>query len=138
MGCLLWPVIMVGCLNSCLFSFGHQVFLRAPWEGRQGEVSRTEQAFMATTRLYIGGVPYSSTEDSLRAAFEQAGPVTSAEIVMDRQTGRSRGFAFVEIDAESADKAIEMWDGKEFEGRTLTVSIARAREERGDRQDFRR
>lgn len=96
--------------------------------GRQVEVIRTLHiAFMANTRLYVGGIPYSSTEDGLRAAFEQAGTVHSAEIVMDRQTGRSRGFGFVEMDAEAADKAIEMWNDKEFEGRRLSVSIARER-----------
>lgn len=82
---------------------------------------------MANKRLYVGGIPYSSTEDTLRSAFEQAGTVQSAEIVMDRQTGRSRGFGFVEMDEEGADKAIEMLDGKDFEGRRLSVSVARER-----------
>ncbi len=82
---------------------------------------------MANKRLYVGGIPYTSTEDTLRAAFEQAGTVQSAEIVMDRQTGRSRGFGFVEMDEEGADKAIEMLDGKDFEGRRLSVSVARER-----------
>lgn len=82
---------------------------------------------MANKRLYVGGIPYSSTEDALRSAFEQAGTVHSAEIVMDRQTGRSRGFGFVEMDDEGADKAVEMLDGKDFEGRRLSVSPARER-----------
>jgi len=85
---------------------------------------------MANKRLYVGGIPYSTTEDALRAAFEQAGTVHSAEIVMDRQTGRSRGFGFVEMDEEGADKAVEILDGKDFEGRRLSVSVAREREER--------
>jgi RNA recognition motif-containing protein len=87
------------------------------------------------TRLYVGGLPYSTTEDSLRGAFAQAGTVASASIIMDRMTGRSKGFGFVEMasDAE-AQKAIELWNGKEFEGRRLTVNEARPMEARAPRQ----
>jgi len=86
------------------------------------------------TKLYIGGVSYGSTEDGLRDAFAQAGSVTSAKIIIDKMTGRSRGFAFVEMatDAE-AQKAIELWNGKELDGRTLTVNEARPMEERAPR-----
>ncbi len=85
-------------------------------------------------KLYVGGVPYSSTEDALRAAFAVAGAVTAVSIIMDRITNRSRGFAFVEMESEeAAQKAIEMLDGKEFEGRTLSVSFARPQERNGDR-----
>ena len=84
-------------------------------------------------KLYVGGVPYSSTEDSLKNHFSQAGEVASATIITDRYTGRSRGFGFVEMaDEDGAKKAIELFDGKEFEGRKLTVNIARPREERGN------
>jgi len=84
-----------------------------------------------STKLYVGGLPYSSTEDSLRNHFAQAGEVTSASIIMDKMTGRSRGFGFVEMtEAEGAQKAIEMFDGKDFEGRTLTVNEARPKEDR--------
>ncbi|HRH24442.1 MAG TPA: RNA-binding protein, partial [Candidatus Paceibacterota bacterium] len=68
---------------------------------------------MANTKLYVGGIPYRTTEDELRTAFEEAGTVTSASIIMDRMTGRSRGFGFVEMaDEASAQAAIDRWDGK--------------------------
>lgn len=83
------------------------------------------------TRLYVGGIPYRTTEDALREAFAQAGEVTSVKIIIDRMTGRSRGFGFVEMATpEAAAKAIEMWNGKEFDGRTLTVNEARPLEDR--------
>jgi len=88
-------------------------------------------------KLYVGGVPYSSTEEDLKNYFAEAGEVVSATIITDRYTGRSRGFGFVEMaDEDGAKKAIELFDGKEYEGRKLTVNIARPREERGnDRQE---
>lgn len=86
------------------------------------------------TKLYVGGLPYSSNDQSLRDAFAQAGTVVSATIIMDRMTGRSKGFGFVEMGSEEEAKAaIEMWHGKDFEGRTLTVNEARPMEPRGDR-----
>lgn len=82
-------------------------------------------------KLYVGGLPYSSTDASLRDAFAQAGNVTSATIIMDKMTGRSKGFGFVEMATdEEAQAAIAMWDGKEFEGRTLRVNEARPMEQR--------
>lgn len=82
-------------------------------------------------KLYIGGLPYSTTEDELRDAFAGAGAVTSASIIMDRMSGRSKGFGFVEMSSdEDAQKAIDMWNGKDFGGRTLTVNEARPMEER--------
>lgn len=82
-------------------------------------------------RLYVGGLPYATTEDALRNAFAQAGEVTSASIITDRMTGRSKGFGFVEMASdEEAQKAIEMWNDKEFEGRRLTVNEARPMEKR--------
>jgi cold-inducible RNA-binding protein len=77
-------------------------------------------------KLFVGGLPYRTTNDELKDAFARAGEVASASIVMDRETGRSRGFGFVEManDAD-ADQAISMWNGKDFDGRTLTVSDAR-------------
>ncbi|PIP25557.1 MAG: RNA-binding protein [Candidatus Moranbacteria bacterium CG_4_10_14_3_um_filter_41_65] len=86
------------------------------------------------TKLYVGGVSYGSTEDALQAAFAQAGNVVSAKIIIDKMTGRSRGFAFVEMATEDdAQKAIALWNGKELDGRTLTVNEARPMEERAPR-----
>ncbi len=77
-------------------------------------------------KLYIGGLPYSTTDDSLKQAFAQAGTVTTATVIIDRMSGRSKGFGFVEMSTdEEAQKAIEMFHGKDFEGRTLTVNEAR-------------
>ena len=88
-------------------------------------------------RLYVGGLSYNTTEDSLKQGFSQAGSVTSATIITDKFSGRSKGFGFVEMESdEEADKAIEMFNGKEFEGRTLTVNEARPMKERQPRQSF--
>lgn len=85
-------------------------------------------------KLYVGGLPYSTTQDELRDAFAKAGAVTSATIIMDRMTGRSKGFGFVEMaNDDEALAAIEMWNGKEFGGRTLTVNEARPLEPRAPR-----
>lgn len=87
--------------------------------------------------LYVGNVSYQSTDDSLAAAFAAAGTVVSAKIVMDKFTGRSRGFAFVDMSTEEeANKAIEMLDGKDLDGRPLRVSLARPKEDRPPRRDF--
>ena len=87
-------------------------------------------------KLYVGGIPYSTTGDALKASFAQAGTVDSAIIIMDKMTGRSKGFGFVEMaDDDGAAKAIEMWNGKDFEGRTLTVNEARPLEPRAPRQN---
>ncbi len=86
------------------------------------------------TKLYVGGVSYGTTEDGLRDAFAQSGNVVSAKIVIDKMTGRSRGFGFVEMGSEEeAQKAISLWHGKELDGRTLTVNEARPLEERPPR-----
>ena len=79
--------------------------------------------------LYVGNLPYTTTSDDLREAFEQFGTVTQAQVIADRQTGRSRGFGFVEMN-EGAEAAIEALNGTEFQGRTLTVNEARPRENR--------
>jgi RNA recognition motif-containing protein len=86
-------------------------------------------------KLYVGGLPYTTTEESLKAAFAQAGTVESASVIMDRATGRSKGFGFVEMATpEEAQAAIQMWDGKDLEGRTIRVNIARPKTE-GPRRD---
>ncbi|MEY4731239.1 MAG: hypothetical protein RL681_185 [Candidatus Parcubacteria bacterium] len=85
-------------------------------------------------KLYVGGLSYNTTQDTLQSSFAQAGTVTSASIVMDKMTGRSRGFGFVEFATdEEAQKAIELWNGKELDGRTLTVNVARPMEPRAPR-----
>lgn len=89
-------------------------------------------------KLYVGGLPYSTTEDELRDAFSQAGAVESASIIMDRMSGRSKGFGFVEMSSdEDAQKAIDLWNGKDFGGRSLTVNEARPMEERPRTNNFR-
>jgi RNA recognition motif-containing protein len=89
------------------------------------------------TKLYVGGLPYSTTEDALRDLFAQAGSVTSATIIMDKMTGRSKGFGFVEMSSDQeAQAAIEMFDKKDYEGRSLTVNEARPMEARPPRRDF--
>ncbi|MBU6323158.1 RNA-binding protein [Patescibacteria group bacterium] len=93
-----------------------------------------DNAGVSGAKLYVGGIPYRSTEDDIRKAFEEAGTVTSVSIISDRMTGRSRGFGFVEMSSEAeAQAAIERWDGKEFDGRTLSVSLARPQGERRER-----
>jgi len=82
-------------------------------------------------KLYVGGLPYSTTDDQLKDAFAQAGAVESSVIIMDKMSGRSKGFGFVEMSSDSeAQSAIDMWNGKDFGGRTLTVNEARPMEER--------
>jgi RNA recognition motif-containing protein len=80
--------------------------------------------------IYVGNLSFSTTADDLREAFGQHGTVTSAQVVMDRETGRSRGFGFVEM-SDGGDAAIQALNGTEFQGRTLTVNEARPRTERG-------
>ncbi|MDO8593211.1 MAG: RNA-binding protein [bacterium] len=85
-------------------------------------------------KLYVGGVSYSTTEGALKDAFSQAGNVTSAIIIMDKMTGRSKGFGFVEMATEEeAQAAIEMFNGKELDGRQITVNEARPQEDRPKR-----
>lgn len=88
-------------------------------------------------KLYVGGLSYNTSEDALKDAFSKAGTVESATIITDKMSGRSKGFGFVEMSSEKeAEKAIEMWNGKELDGRTLTVNEARPMTERPPRRDF--
>jgi RNA recognition motif-containing protein len=83
-------------------------------------------------RLFVGNLPFSLSEDQLLDLFTQAGTVMEAKIVYDRETGRSRGFGFVEMASdEDAQSAIEKFDGHDAEGRPLKVNEARPREDRG-------
>lgn len=86
------------------------------------------------TKLYVGGIPYSSTNEDLKAHFGAAGTVTSAQIIIDKMTNRSKGFGFVEMSTEEeAQKAIAMFHDQDFQGRRLTVNIARPLAPREDR-----
>src|SRR5262245_51681967 len=80
--------------------------------------------------LYVGNLPFSTTQDDLREAFAQFGTVSRVQVISDRETGRSRGFGFVEME-DGAEEAVAKMNGAQFQGRTLTVNEARPREERG-------
>lgn len=85
--------------------------------------------------MYVSNLGYSITDASLRKLFEPFGPVSSAKIIMDRETGNSRGFGFVEMDSdEDAKQAMEKLNGKEVDGRAISVSVAREKEKRTDRR----
>lgn len=81
-----------------------------------------------STNLYVGNFAYSTTEGDLRALFGEYGEVVKAQVITDRDSGRSRGFGFVEMDsAEAAQKAIDALDGRDVGGRALTVNVAKPR-----------
>ena len=85
-------------------------------------------------KLYVGNLSFQTSSDDLNQLFAQAGTVESAAVVEDRETGRSRGFGFVEMSSkEEATKAIEQFNGKEINGRNLNVNEAKPREDRGNR-----
>ena len=85
-------------------------------------------------KLYVGGIPYSTTNEGLKAHFEQAGAVDEAMIIMDRMTNRSKGFGFVTMSSDKdGQKAVDMFHGKPLEGRNLTVNEARPMEPREKR-----
>lgn len=84
------------------------------------------------TKLYVGNLSYGMTDTALQTLFSQFGSVQSAQVIMDRDTGRSKGFGFVEMgDAQSSQAAIAGLNGKDVDGRSLTVNEARPREDRG-------
>ncbi len=96
-----------------------------------------------TNKVYVGSLSFDTTEDTLKDLFSQAGTVDSVSIVMDRFSGRSKGFAFVEMSSEEeAKKAIEMFNGKELDGRNIIVDEAKPmvkkpfKEFSGDRRGF--
>lgn len=85
-------------------------------------------------KLYVGGLSYSTTQDALKQAFQAAGTVESATVIIDKMTNRSKGFGFVEMATdEEAAKAIEMFNGKDLDGRNVTVNEARPMEPRAPR-----
>jgi cold-inducible RNA-binding protein len=82
--------------------------------------------------LYVGGLPYSTTESAVRELFADAGEVSTVRLIMDRETGQSKGFAFVDMaDDAAAQEAITKFNGYQFGGRSLVVNEARPREDRG-------
>lgn len=89
------------------------------------------------TKIYVGNLPFSATDQILSDTFAQCGTVASAKIIMDRDTGRSKGFGFVEMstDAEAAD-AINKFNGADYEGRAMTVNEARPMAPRENRGGF--
>ena len=85
-------------------------------------------------KLYVGNLPYSASEEELRALFERAGTVNSVNIITDRDSGRSKGFAFVEMSTQAeAEEAIKLLNGYNLNEREIKVNLARPREERGGR-----
>ena len=89
---------------------------------------------MNESRLFVGNLSYQTMENDLQEYFSQAGVVSSVNLMLDKFTGKSRGFAFIEYSSQDeANKAVEMFHNKEFQGRQLTVNIARPREERPQR-----
>src|SRR5829696_9042885 len=94
--------------------------------------SQKERYISMSTKLYVGNLAFQTTSQELQQLFGQAGTVQSASVVEDRDTGRSRGFAFVEMSSqEEANSAIEQFNGKEVGGRSLKVNEAKPRENRG-------
>jgi RNA recognition motif-containing protein len=90
---------------------------------------------MNQNELFVGNLSYQTGENDLQDYFPQAGVVTSVNLMLDKVTGKSRGFAFIEFATpEEASKAVEQFHNKEFQGRTLTVNVARPKEERPPRR----
>lgn len=83
------------------------------------------------TKLFVGNLPFTATEDSVRALFSPHGTIESLALINDRDTGRPRGFGFIEMSSGDASKAMQALDGKDFEGRALKVNEAQARERSG-------
>jgi len=100
---------------------------RSGWNGdKRGEEMEN--------KLYVGNLPYAASEDDLKVHFSQAGNVTSVALIIDRATGRAKGFGFVEMATnDEAQKAISMFNGQDFMGRAITVNVAKPREERPQR-----
>ncbi len=87
-------------------------------------------------KLYVGNLSWNTTADSLRDAFSKAGTVVSTNVITDKMTGKSRGFGFVEMEDADAQGAIDMFNGKDVDGRTLTVNEARPMTDRPERRSF--
>ena len=83
------------------------------------------------TKLFVGNLPFSATDQSVRALFEPHGTIDSLALINDRETGRPRGFGFIEMSNADASKAMQALNGKDFEGRALKVNEAQAKERSG-------
>ncbi len=91
---------------------------------------------MASQNLFIGSLAYATNDDGLKAFFETIGPVASARVITDRETGRSKGFGFVEFENDDDNqKAVDQLNGKELDGRPINVSLARPKEDRPQRSN---
>lgn len=87
-------------------------------------------------KLYVGNLSWSTTDDSLRKAFSEAGTVSDVVVMTDKMTGKSRGFGFVTMEDADAQKAIEMWNDKDLDGRRVRVNEARPLTERPARREY--
>ena len=83
------------------------------------------------TKLFVGNLPFSATEQSVRALFEPHGTIESIALINDRETGRPRGFGFIEMSSTDASKAMQALNGKDFDGRALKVNEAQSKERSG-------
>ncbi|MEO8691736.1 MAG: RNA-binding protein [Candidatus Saccharimonas sp.] len=91
---------------------------------------------MASQNLFVGSLAYSTTDDTLKAYFEQVGPVTSARVITDRESGRSKGFGFVEFESDDSNQpAIDKLNNSELDGRNITITLARPKEDRPHRDN---
>jgi RNA recognition motif-containing protein len=99
---------------------------------------KTWRSKYMATKLFVGSLSYNTTDEGLEEAFSAVGKVTSAKVIMDRDTNRSKGFGFVEMSSDDEAKAaVEQLNGKELDGRTIIVTEARPREDRGgERRSF--
>ena len=86
-------------------------------------------------KIYVGNLPFSATEEEIEELFAQYGEVVSVKLISDRETGRPRGFGFVEMEGDGVEEAISELDGSDMDGRRLKVSEARPRGDRGPRRD---
>jgi hypothetical protein len=120
-------VILSDCVLRTRTSFRSGTTARARLDGAQGSVGFGDWQMK---RIYVGNLPFSATEDEVRALFGQHGTVNAVNLISDRETGRPRGFGFVEMEEDGADAAISALNGTMMGGRSLKVNEARPRESR--------
>jgi RNA recognition motif-containing protein len=107
-------------------------WVACPTRGISDTVDKVRKGFVMAKNIYVGNLVWDATADDLLALFQEHGQVARAQVITDRETGRSRGFGFVEMDDDAeAQKAVEALNGTQYKGRPLTVNEARPREERG-------